>query len=257
MICLYLPTLWTTSNTAASVGSIRVLRYWVFLREMDSHHSIQTPSIRPSLPLCQTIYLMPTLYNSTNPAPYRIEFGDPTIRAYHHENKTCTCDHLDWIIVHDIPFPLHDGDHFTLSSWPGIIFQFLQITDQEPFQSTTQGSFWVAEFLITGSQYIPSTIISNHVSVDQFEVRPFLTPRIRSPSPPSPPPVPPSTPISPPPTPTWYGWLLDHFVYKFVYLWRSNRNINIPLNNLIHVTQRQQANRESFQCAGLPLPHNL
>jgi len=76
--------------------------------------------------------------------------------------------------------------------------------------------------------------------VDQFEVHPFLTPRIHPPSRPSPPPVPLSTPIPPPPTPTWYGWLLDHFIYKFAYLWWFNRNINIPLNNLIHVTQCQQ-----------------
>jgi len=45
------------------------------------------------------------------------------------------------IIVHDIPFPLHDSNHFTLSSWPGNIFHFLWITDREPFQSTTQGIF--------------------------------------------------------------------------------------------------------------------
>ena len=130
---------------------------------------------QPSLSLCQMNCLMPTLYDTTNPIPYRIKFSDPTIWAYHHENKTCTCHHLDWIMIHDILSSSWWQSFHPLFSWPGIIFQFLRITNQEPFWSTTQGSLWVAEFLITGSQYIPSTIISNHVSVDQFEVHPFLT----------------------------------------------------------------------------------
>ena len=95
------------------------------LHEMNSHHSIQTPSLSTVTSLFQTICLMPTLYNTTNPTPFNVKFSDSTIQAYHHENKTCTCDHLDWIIAYDISFPLHDGDYFAFSSWPGIIFQFI------------------------------------------------------------------------------------------------------------------------------------
>ena len=114
---------------------------------MDSHHSIQTPSLRPSLPLCQTICLMPTLYNSTNPAPYRIEFGDPTIWAYHHENKTCTCNHLDWILVHDIPFPLHYGDHFTPPPGLALFSNFFELPIESHSSPQLKEVFGLPNFL--------------------------------------------------------------------------------------------------------------
>ena len=50
---------------------------------------------------------------------------------------------------------------------------------------------------------------------------------------------------------------VDQFIYKFAYLWQSNQNINTPFHNLIYVAQCQQTNCKSFQCTGLPLPHNL
>ena len=35
----------------------------------------------------------------------------------------------------------------------------------------------------------------------------------------------------------WCGMVGSYqFIYKFTYLWQSGRNINTPLNNLIHVT---------------------
>jgi len=101
MICLYLPTLCTTLNTAASVGSISVLWYWVFLREMDSHHSIQTPSLWPSLPLC-LLSPIPSFTSDPTPRPpiFLISYSNPFLTSYFLQSH-----YLSYPLISFVPFP--------------------------------------------------------------------------------------------------------------------------------------------------------
>lgn len=116
------------------------------------------------------------------------------------------------------------------------VFRLLNILSKESiyplnchFKSCLSGSIWItpffnSKFLLSISSFFPSSC----------SLTPIVTP-----------------------TPMWDSWILDKFIYRFTHLWVSNQNLNIPLNNLIHVTQCQQLNHESFQCAELSLPHNL
>ena len=55
MICLYLPTLWTTSNTAASVRSISVLQYQVFMQNGQSSFNSNSFSINHHFPCAKDL----------------------------------------------------------------------------------------------------------------------------------------------------------------------------------------------------------
>ena len=59
---------------------------------------------QPSLSLCQMICLILTF---TTPPIQQLSGSNLVILPFEliaMKNKTCTCDYLDWIIVHDIPF---------------------------------------------------------------------------------------------------------------------------------------------------------